>query len=443
MSRRSQRRLTQWLQVLSLAAAAWYVWFYSVVPRLAIAPISSIVGQALFYVTFAGLAAAAITAVTYLVVRKASVHGQIRDPLGSISVAVWYAPAMFVASGFSPISLGASLIMVISTTRVLVAKWTAPTARKRSRKFTPPRVLGWRTVIALVASAAVHASIFAIGGNYRLPAAALLALSAAVITALAIVIGAHTPRSATSLPNAVLGVILTLILALGITVLRSMGGDSDVPGDGSGPSSLANQKEAPKIDRRLPADGDFPGVILLAERPPDQHPEFVIPKPSQHKAGEPKSHTIPFTGEYWLFRRPFSRPPEETSFRAEGSLLDFSFSSTDGFPLLMEAHQRLEKPIDLGCCSGIEVAVISKDLIPGSAWLDLTVLDSRLGRVRLFPLGHAALSSGGREVLRFPVPARTLIERFDELKLAFHQASHTSRSLKVEVEGFTLVPRGL
>lgn len=439
MPRRSQRRLTPWLQVLSLAAAAWFVWFHSVVPRLAILPVSAIAGQALFYFTFAAAGAAAITVFTYLAVMRAGVH-PIRDPLDSIAVAVWYAPAMFVASSFSPVSLGASLIMVVSTTRVLVAQWTAPTAHKRSRRFTPPRVLGWRTAIALLASAAVHASILAIGGNYRLPAAALLALSAAVLTALAVVIGADKPKS-TSLPNAVLGVILTMILALGITVVRYAGGDGDLLGDGSGSASRATKQDPPPRDRRLPADGDFPGVILLADRPPEQHEPFIFPRPSRQNPGQPLAHTIPFTGEYWLFRAPLRRPPEETSFRAGGSLLDFSFSTTDGFPLLMEAHQRLEQPIELDCCGNIEVAVTSEDLIPGAAWLELTVTDSRLGRHRALHLGSAALTAGGHEVLHFTVPVFTSLDRFDEIGLAFHQASHANRSLKVEVEGFTLVPR--
>ena len=107
MRSRTQRRLTFALQALSLAAAAWFVWFHSVVPRLIDEPPIAIAGRAVFYLMFVAVCTGAITVCTYIVASRGSVHGRIRDPLASISVAVWYAPAILVASSFSPISLGA------------------------------------------------------------------------------------------------------------------------------------------------------------------------------------------------------------------------------------------------------------------------------------------------------------------------------------------------
>jgi hypothetical protein len=439
MRARTERRLTVALQVLSLAAAAWFVWFHSAAPRLSYEPPGAVVARAVFYLMFVAVCTGAITLSTYLVVSRGSVHPRLRSPLSSLSVAVWYAPAILVASSFSPLSAAASVILVISTTRVMVARWTAHTQHKRSRRFTPPRVLAWRAAAALLASAAVHGAVFALGGDYRLPAVALLAFSASVLTALAMVTGAHTPRSNPALPNSILGVILTMVLALGVTAVRYAAGESDTQGGGRARPS-ASKKDPARADPRLPRDGDFPGVILFAERPP-RPDKLVVPAPARRRSGEPASRTIPFTGEYWLFRAPLHRPPLETSFRAAGSLLDYSFSTTDGFPLLIEARQRLEEPIAIDCCRAFQVTVFTHDLIPGSAWIELAVADSMRAAFGPLTVGRAGLTAGGREVLSFAMPGNIWLSQFDEFRLSIRQAQRANKSLKIKVEGFTLLPR--
>lgn len=439
MRARTERRLTVALQVLSLAAAAWFVWFHSVAPRLSYEPPGVLLARAAFHLMFAAVCTGAITLCTYVVVLRGGLRPRLRSPLRSLSVAVWYAPAILVASSFSPVSVAASVILVISTTRVLVARWTGPAEDKLSRGFTRPGALAWRAAAALLASAAVHGAVLALSGGYRLPGVALVAFSACVLTALAMVTGAHTPRSNPVLPHSMLGVILTMVLALGVTAIRYAGSGRDAAGDRPARASAA-RKHPPQADPRLPREGDFPGVILAAERPPEAD-KLLAPPPSRQHSGQTHSRIIPFTGEYWLFRAPLHQPPPETSFRATGSLLDYSFSTTDGFPLLIEARQRLDEPVPIDCCRAFEVTVFTEDLIPGSAWMELAVSDSMRAALGSLTLGRAGLTSGGREVLSFGAPGNIWLSHFDEFRLSIHQAQRANKSLRIKIEGFALLAR--
>src|SRR5262249_3003939 len=147
------------------------------------------------------------------------------------------------------------------------------------------------------------------------PAAIAFAAAASILTALAVVTGAFAPRREAALPHAALGAILTLLLAAGITVVRY----------GSG-YVVADESETADASK---ADDGFPGVILNSSRPAQaariQPPDIAL-APRTLDFSQPVN--IPFTGEYWLFRPPFRRPPE-LSFHRDGSPADVWFTTTD------------------------------------------------------------------------------------------------------------------
>ena len=112
-------------------------------------------------------------------------------------------------------------------------------------------------------------------------------------------------------------------------------------------------------------DGSFPGVILWPEVKPVTR--LVAPPPKGLSTGTAlaRSYSIPFAGQYLLFRFPQRRPPP-TSILQRGSPAALAFSTVDHWPLNMEAIQKLDEPIDLSCCSALRVEIWNADKYPGT-----------------------------------------------------------------------------
>jgi hypothetical protein len=118
----------------------------------------------------------------------------------------------------------------------------------------------------------------------------------------------------------------------------------------------------------------------------------------------------------------------------------------------MEAHQKLETPIDIRCCSRIQLEVLNADRYPGTLALELILLNSpspaplSLGMTPVMSQPDLARDPvmPVRETLDFAVPADTppSMDQFNEFKIVFHRAgSRRDKSAKVSVERFVLLPR--
>src|SRR5205823_5422325 len=103
--------------------------------------------------------------------------------------------------------------------------------------------------------------------------------------------------------------------------------------------------------------GGFPGVILKPLRKPEST-MLVAPRPTLFKEGEQRTRplTIPFTGEYWMYQPPFTRPPQSSILR-QGTPLELSFHTTNGSSMFMEARQKLATPIEFTCCARLDIDV--------------------------------------------------------------------------------------
>jgi hypothetical protein len=152
-----------------------------------------------------------------------------------------------------------------------------------------------------------------------------------------------------------------------------------------------------------------------------------------------------------MFRWPFARPPS-TSILERGSPSKLGFSTTDHTPLEMEAHQKLETPIDVRCCSRIQIEVLNADRYPGTLTLELVLLNTEAVQTLSMRLGNAPVRSRPdltqdpvmpvRETLDFAVPCEPSMDQFNELKILFHRAAlRADKSAKVSVERFVLLPR--
>jgi hypothetical protein len=313
-------------------------------------------------------------------------------------------------------------------------------------------------------------------------AGALLATAAALLTIFAISAGAASAETQRKLPQSVFGVILTIVLASGLTVGGLSGRvihhprlandkSPETPGlidslrailrevfygeqpaaikDVTKPNTAKETPPAPDPESHGPGafeDGSFPGVILLPEVRPV--PVLVAPRPSRMMSGVPgQPYGIPFGGEYWFYRWMYHRPPSN-SFRRKGSPAALSFSTTDRWPLEMEARQRLDQPIDLACCRKIQVQIWNADRYPGTVSLELSLIDSEAGNV--ISLGGTPVQSqpdlkkepvtAVAEMLDFSVPPG-MSGPFNELKVSFRRdRSRGDKSARIAIERFLLVP---
>ncbi|HWB97019.1 MAG TPA: hypothetical protein VG672_09965, partial [Bryobacteraceae bacterium] len=418
--------------IAGLIATGWLLWSISILPRLDREPPAVVFGEALQCALAAWAWSAAITLALYGVVSRSVPREAIPSILRTSTTAVWFAPATILLSEFSPASLAAALVLIISATRLLyfhwrefwgTPEWPGVPPRRAGRLFDPPRLpILWRQLApGWIVSLSLQAGMLVILSGKPMAAAALFAMSTAMLTFLCLAAGVVDAGGPASLPQSILGAALTVILAAGLTVGGLKGGGQPSanlrwdfssrprPGLWDSTRSLLDNLlygEPPPASRDVvtrvyvpPAEGaelndrGFPGVILLPQtKPSSELPRRVAyfrPGLAGSVTADPLS--IPFSGEYWMFKPPYIRPPQRSYIR-RGSPLQLSFVTVDHRPLMMEAYQRLEPPLDLGCCSKIQVAIENRDRYPGTLQIELILVladlpgqpSQSLGRVRVF-----------------------------------------------------------
>lgn len=190
--------------------------------------------------------------------------------------------------------------------------------------------------------------------------------------------------------------------------------------------------------------GGYRGVVLW----PVAKKEKIIPAapvrmdPSSHNIARP--WVIPFYGPYWYFKSP-NRSPGPRAHTTQGDPLKVNVRSTDRAPLMMEAHQNLPDPIEMGCCREIQV-VFRNDVALGALEVSVSLSDSRLGRPQSLGVKHVAEQPAGEgstveETLSFPFPKGGNLERFDRITVIFlPDASHLTAGRRVAVERFVMIP---
>lgn len=460
------RRLEPLAHAAGLVATAWLV-----LPHR---------GPLLIQRFFGGLATATL-ALTWalvvvlmlrLVVSHISRAAFIPATFRTASAGVWFAPAILLP--LTPWGVTASVVLVIGATRLLC---TGPQASDSS----PPAagaVLGTGELSydalsrhlapALAASVGLQGAVVMALLGHLATAEALFSFSVAILTSVAIALGAWTESRAPNLPRSVMGLCLTFLLAMmaGRFLGNGRGSGEGAGSDsafGRGQSAPATQlvsappkkPDAPPTpppgatgevmpDPRfseVSVPGSFPGVILWPEVKPEVM--LVDPEPVTRTFGAPtiaRPFVIPFGGEYWMFRWPFSRPPR-TSYFQRGSPVRLKFATTDGSSLQMQALQKLDRPISMRCCSKIQVEVQDADRAGAGIVLELIVTDTEPPYKPPLSLGTAHLRGSTVETLDFLVPAAPPLAQFDELKVVYRRDfRHRDESSRVAIDRFLLVP---
>jgi hypothetical protein len=473
------------VQIAGLLGTAWLIWSISLVPRLNRQSLADVITQALAYTLLACLASALIALGLYLLIARSFREDAIQMALRTSATAVWFAAATILLAELSPATLPAAVVLVVSATRLLYSQWslvhpleTLPVAAPVQHPFfdlSPPS--RFRELIpGFAGSLAIQAGLLAFPMGFPILAAALFCLSVAMVTLSALRAGAYHAQTPTNLPRSILGFLLTLILAAGLTVgglAGSFGAESHWhsplqrrPGPMQSLRALLHKifdengpaQPKPRVtDLYLPpagnveiTDNSFPGVILLPEGKPEQpvlNPPSLSWNQISPELGAVKPLSIPFSGVYWMFRSPFDRPPRSSHVQ-QGSPLSLSFRTTDHAPMFMEAYQKLDREIDIECCRSIQVAISSTDLFPGTVALELVLINSQSPGQPL-TLGTIPVSSGPRansapaqETLDFAIPAARGPRQFDVIKLIFHRDRlRLERSARVSIQRFVLSPR--
>lgn len=247
---------------------------------------------------------------------------------------------------------------------------------------------------------------------------------------------------------------LLYALALCLTILMLIppagGGTRGAFGSVRAPHNPPTFAHGPTAADR--ASNDYVGIILLTP-PIKKHALPPIPRPTSFVPGEAsKPLIIPFDGQYWYFKAPAVRPGPRAHL-ARGKPTDVTVRSSDLAPLLMEAHQNLEKPIDLACCSEIEVTIINADTRPGMISLGLILTDSIAVDRPSRNLGNRAILSSEpanipldrkpvQETLRFSIPRSSTTHAFNEITIVYLPASERARGgAKISIQSFTVFPK--
>jgi hypothetical protein len=240
-----------------------------------------------------------------------------------------------------------------------------------------------------------------------------------------------------------------------------------------GPFRLLRGQPLPRVAGAVPnaqaenSEG-YVGIILLPWS--DEHEKISLPVKRDlvptfsTRLAEPME--IPFDGQYWFFKAP-DKQPRPTAKVVKGSTLKTTIRSSDRYPLLMEAHQKLDTPMDLGCCSAMDLVVENGDRREGTIALELWVrrrpdanspkervnavnaaqAPHYLGTVaipsseQLPSLRGPATTNPAEEKLRFPVPAAMDGLMFDEIMVVVHTApARATTGAQVAIRKFVLEP---
>jgi|ERR1017187_414315 hypothetical protein len=419
-----------------------------------------------------------------------------RTLLRTSTAAVWFAPTALLLAEYSPAAMVAGLILVFCTTRVLYSEWRlaqgeperplrAPYVDNLFEDYAHPAPALFRQLVPAL-TLALFIQVGTVAGMMRYPllAAACFALSAALLTAVGMAAGVIPQGKSRGLPVSTIASFLTVLLAAGLTVgpltrgpmrsyhwfgntgflpspgllgtARALLSDALYEGaprtprkasDAHGPAAVRVPRYEPAGDTGRIGDNEFPGVILWPEVMPETTLVAPILSGTSFSAHATRPLGIPFSGQYWMFRAPHTRPPYGSFFR-RGSPASLAFSTKDHAPLEMVAHHRLDQPIDLRCCRKIQVAIWNADHYPGTVALELILIDTgRRGRpsqsLGTSPVRSSPGSLPVRETLEFSIPTAPELRRFDEFEILFHRdRNRIDKSARIEIERFVLIPVG-
>jgi hypothetical protein len=246
--------------------------------------------------------------------------------------------------------------------------------------------------------------------------------------------------------------VLAIVVMTTVLLARMEGGFGGYGGTAKRGGKGQNEAAERGQTRNVAADLGYKGIILW---PVPKKKEIVAPAPMSFslQAGmSRKPVVIPFDGAYWYYQPPH-RDPGKNAHQDHGEPTGVNIRSTGFSPLIMEAHQSLGSSIDLSCCGALEMEIKNGDNLPGKIVMAVVLTDThRSSQPSLALSGQTVVSSEPghffiksspvEEKLRFSIPPRREIEKFDEITVIyFPPPDRAIVGLKVAIEQFELMPR--
>jgi hypothetical protein len=424
--------------------------------------------RALIYVALSALAG---TAGAWLYWRRASISADARLPfsfkwfaLTCAAAWVWLPAFVLLAGGGSPFAalvaaIGAAVLAAGLRPDLTEQVGSLPSQPEEHDLFAATLRTPAREFSGYVIAACVYAGLYAIYDRDIFAACTLLAVSAFLFTWNVKIAPARTLSDHVAQNRAALRLVRTALPAVLLTLWALLNGVAHHAGGGEGDKALARGESnttTAKTDRarnRADLGFDFDGyesIILWPALPKKEILAPVAPPPRDVRLTQPR--VIRFTGSYWYFQPPSTRPGPHAHF-AHGSPLAVDIHSTTFIPLTMEAHQTLAYPERIACCAAIQVAIENRDNRAGALSLAMVVTDrTARGRPSLYlgqqpivssePDHFTVKSSSVNETLRFPVPAYSQLRRFDEITLVvISDPMRIDMGARIAIEKFELEPR--
>jgi hypothetical protein len=469
-----RRRLVPCLQLAGILFTGWLMWRSTLGLQWAHVPLPWLILRTTVYALAACLAGAFITIALYLAASQWEREDVMQATFRASTAAVWFAPCVILLTQLSPAAALPALLLVVNATHLLYVQWRVnlppletprdtglfATAQLPERRFWSEFGPGFAVSVTL------QTGVCAVLLRHPILAGFAFTTGAALATVFALASGGIQPaKPPKSMPRAFLGLALTVLLAIGLTIGGLLPGMMRGSGDGDSASGNAPAGQPPGMPGDGPKDlpdasaGDlaaaagFPGVILWPEIKP--YPTLIAPMPQTPDGGDrtvmPRPLAIPFSGEYWMFRWPYARPPK-TSFFQRGSPAALSFISTDHLPLQMEARHKLDQLVALSCCNAIRLEIRNADRYPDTISLELVLIANERPGEPSLNLGRRDVTSRPdvsrdpvtpvAETLEFPIPPTAALDAFDEFKVVFLRARRRmDKSAKLAIDRFILVPR--
>jgi hypothetical protein len=413
--------------------------------------------RALFYALFVWVFAFTITLCVYTATSMADSRQLLLASLGASVSAVWLSPALLLLSRREPAAMVFGFLLVANTARLLVSRRPpqrrapAPLAKTRN---TPVQLFAhgevksvffsMETLPVLLGAFALQAGVYALLAGHVLMSTALFAGGAAIWTQSSFTKGAYKPRGKANLRDALVNVALVLILATALSAWQfrtdaENGGDSAMQrlADASNvklqvPKHSVTHVSSPKEQGGVLGKDGIPGLVLRSRARSQRkalkiHRHFSLSRPL----------TIPFTGEYHLFRTLSGQLPPNSVVKT-GTPLDSVYVTTNGGLMQMEAYQTFDPPIDFASCGRIHLTLFSGEAFPASASLQL-IGGSGIEDLGSDIFGFAAQSE---EVLEYAVPASSHRPQVNAIRVVFRpNPMQSSQSVRVSILQFMLMPR--
>jgi hypothetical protein len=209
----------------------------------------------------------------------------------------------------------------------------------------------------------------------------------------------------------------------------------EAPPDGASKEVVTRLVNADSASTAKTRSG-VPGVVMRPLNKPG--PRLPLSETGARRSTAPtQALTLPFTGEYHLFRANSGGLPRDAVVET-GTPLEHVYVMNDGAPMETLAMQTFEPPIDLSLWGKVVVTLTSKETAPVLASMQLVAEDS----VEDGGTDLMGMEPERRKVLEFQVPFTRTPVLVHAVWISFlRPGPDRDKNVQLAIERLTLVPR--